>query len=255
MYRFFADPAQIKGALVTLTGGDYNHIRNVLRLREGEEVSVVTGEADKEYRCAIGSFDDQGKIVNLILLFVKEENVELPCRIFLFQGLPKGDKLELIVQKAVELGAYEIVPVAMERSVVRLDEKKREKKRDRLNAVAEAAAKQAKRGIMPEVKPVMEYKEALRYCNEQNIDLRLLPYELCDPLSMEKTRELLYGIRPGESVAIFIGPEGGFTEEEASLAKSEGFFEITLGRRILRTETAGLTVLSWLVLLLEGKER
>ncbi len=251
MHSFFADSSCIKGNIVTIGGSDYNHIKNVLRLREGEEVSIITEEADREYRCCVEGYDDVAKTVKLNLLFVKEENIELPCRIYLFQGLPKGDKLELIIQKAVELGAYEIIPVFMKRSVVKLDEKKRDKRHERYNAISESAAKQSKRRIIPEVKPVMDFADAISYCRDQEIETRLLPYELCESSSMERTRNIFNNIKPQSSIAVFIGPEGGFAPEEAELAKKEGFLEITLGRRILRTETAGLTVLSWLVFLLE----
>ncbi|MCR4657996.1 MAG: 16S rRNA (uracil(1498)-N(3))-methyltransferase [Lachnospiraceae bacterium] len=251
MHSFFADSSCIKGNTVTIGGSDYNHIKNVLRLKAGEEVSVITGEADREYRCAVEGYDETAKTVKLSLLFVKEDNIELPCRIYLFQGLPKGDKLEFIIQKSVELGAYQIIPVATKRSVVKLDEKKLSKRNERYNAISEAAAKQSKRRIIPEVMPVMSFSDAISYCREQEIDIRLFPYELCDTSSMERTREIFGSIKPQKSVAVFIGPEGGFSAEEAELAEKEGFFPVTLGKRILRTETAGLAVLSWLVYLLE----
>ena len=241
----------MEGRLIRITGSDYNHIKNVLRLKKGEEVSVVLQGEDKEYRCEIEDFDEKTETVRLNLLFVKEGNVELPGRIYLFQGMPKGDKLELIIQKAVELGAFEIIPVDMKRSVVKLDEKKREKRIERYNAISEAAAKQAKRRIVPEVKAVMSFEQALSYCDKMGIEKKLLPYELTDPSTMEKTREILSSIRPGEQIAVFIGPEGGFSEEEIALSEDNGFLQITLGRRILRTETAGMTVLSWLMYLLE----
>ena len=251
MHQFFTEPSDIEGRLIRITGSDYNHIKNVLRLKKGEEVSVVLQGEDKEYRCEIEDFDEKTETVRLNLLFVKEGNVELPGRIYLFQGMPKGDKLELIIQKAVELGAFEIIPVDMKRSVVKLDEKKREKRIERYNAISEAAAKQAKRRIVPEVKAVMSFEQALSYCDKMGIEKRLLPYELTDPSTMEKTREILSSIRPGEQIAVFIGPEGGFSEEEIALSEDNGFLQITLGRRILRTETAGMTVLSWLMYLLE----
>ena len=251
MYQFFTEPSNIEERLVRITGSDYNHIKNVLRLKKGEEVSVVTRGGEREYRCEIEGFDENTGTVRLSLLFIKEENVELPNRIYLFQGMPKGDKLELIVQKAVELGAFEIIPVDMKRSVVKLDEKKRVRRIERYNAISEAAAKQAKRRIIPEVRDIMSFAEALSYCDEKRIEKRLLPYELSDPSTMKYTRKILSAIRPGEQTAVFIGPEGGFSDEEAELAEKSGFLRITLGRRILRTETAGMTVLSWLMYLLE----
>ena len=169
----------------------------------------------------------------------------------MFQGMPKGEKLEVVIQKAVELGAYEIIPVDMKRSVKKLDEKKRDKVIQRYNAISEAAAKQAKRRIIPKVSGVLSFAEAMRFCDGEGIGVRLVPYELCDTSTMGKTRELLSGIQPGASIAVLIGPEGGFGEEEIEQARAAGFSEITLGRRILRTETAGMTVLSWLIYLFE----
>ena len=247
MYRFFVSPGNICGNDIYIEGSDVNHIKNVLRMKIGEEVSVVTEEAAAEYRCEIAGYED-GR-VHLKLRFIKEEDVELPCRIYLFQGLPKSDKMELIIQKAVELGVYEIIPVAMKRSVVKYDKKKEAAKTARFNAISEAAAKQSKRRIIPRVTEVMSFSEAVGYCRD--LDVKLLPYELADMDAMDKTRNILSDIKKGQSIAIFIGPEGGFDESEHEMAVEAGFKTITLGHRILRTETAGMTVLSWLVYLLE----
>jgi len=160
--------------------------------------------------------------------------------------------MELIIQKAVELGAYDIVPLATKRAVVKLDGAKEDKKLARWNSISEAAAKQSKRAVIPKVHPVMTFKEAIAYCKDT--DVKLIPYELSDPDSMSKTRQLMQNIKPSESVAIFIGPEGGFTEEEMELAQAAGIIPITLGHRILRTETAGFVVMSWLVLNLDGSK-
>ena len=248
MYRFFVDKNQIAEHRVTITGPDVNHIKNVLRMKIGEEVSVMASGDDNEYRCVIAGFTDDE--VELDLIFVKASNVELPCHITLFQGLPKADKMELIIQKAVELGASEIVPVATQRAVVKLDKNKEDKKLARWNGISEAAAKQAKRAYIPSVTNVKSFAEAVKYCSDY--EMKLIPYELSDPDSMEKTRQLMGSIKAGDRVAIFIGPEGGFTEEEIGLARSSGAVPITLGHRILRTETAGFTVLSWLVLMLDN---
>ncbi|MCR5356093.1 MAG: 16S rRNA (uracil(1498)-N(3))-methyltransferase [Lachnospiraceae bacterium] len=247
MYRFFTTPENICGNDIYIDGSDVNHIKNVLRMKAGEEVSVVTEDESREYRCEIADYEDDR--VHLKLRFIKEEDVELPCKIYLFQGLPKGDKMELIIQKAVELGVFKIIPVAMKRSVVKYDKKKEAAKVTRFNSISEAAAKQSMRRIIPEVTEVKSFKEAVEYCKD--MDVKLMPYELADMDAMEHTRELLSGIKKGQSAAVFIGPEGGFDEDEAGLATEAGFQAITLGHRILRTETAGMTVLSWLVYLLE----
>ncbi|MBO5208103.1 MAG: 16S rRNA (uracil(1498)-N(3))-methyltransferase [Lachnospiraceae bacterium] len=245
MYQFFVEPSQIRENRVVITGSDVNHIKNVLRMKIGEEIAVSNGIDGKEYRCGIEEFAEDEVICTL--RFIKEDGVELPSKIFLFQGLPKADKIELIIQKAVELGVYEIIPVAAKRAVVKLDEKKAKSKIARWQGIAEAAAKQSKRGIIPEIKNVMSMKEAVAYA--QKIDVKLIPYELAEDMS--KTKEIINGLQPGQSVAIFIGPEGGFEEKEVVDAMENGIVPITLGKRILRTETAGFTVLSWLMYHLE----
>lgn len=246
MYRFFVEPSQIQGKRIVITGRDVNHIKNVLRMKIGEEIAVSNGVDSREYRCGIEEYTESEVICTL--RFIKEDGVELPSRIYLFQGLPKADKMELVIQKAIELGAYEVIPVAAKRCVVKLDEKKAAAKISRWQGIAEAAAKQSKRGVIPEVHTVMSMQEAIEYA--QAMDIRLIPYELAE--DMQRTRELIESVRPGGSVAVFIGPEGGFEESEVQAALHAGIEPITLGRRILRTETAGLTVLSWLMYQLES---
>lgn len=248
MYQFFVEPNQISvtDKRVVIVGSDVNHIRNVLRMRVGEELNVSNGRDGKEYRCGILALEEDRVLCEL--RFIKEENVELPSRIFLFQGLPKADKMELIVQKAVELGVYRIIPVAAKRCVVKLDERKGASKVARWQGIAEAAAKQSKRGIIPEVSGVMGFPQAVKMASD--MDVRLIPYELAE--GMERTRERISGLLPGQDIAVFIGPEGGFEESEIQLALENGIEPITLGKRILRTETAGMTVLSWMVYQLEA---
>lgn len=244
MYRFFVEKEQIGEKTIRIIGSDVNHIRNVLRMKLGEEILISDGEK-KEYHCEIKTLDPE--YVEALIMFVKEEGLELPSKVYLFQGLPKNDKMELIIQKAVELGVYAVVPVATKRAVVKLDDKKEAKKLVRWQSISESAAKQAKRLIIPEVMPVMSFKEAVAF--SQTMDVRLIPYELAE--NMAYTRQVLSQIKPGQSIGIFIGPEGGFAEEEVELALNSGMETITLGKRILRTETAGMTVLSILMYLLE----
>ena len=245
MYQFFVEPSQIQDKKVIITGSDVNHIKNVLRLKPGEEIAVRNGVDGREYRCGIEEFAQDQAICSL--RFVKEEGVELPSKVYLFQGLPKADKMELIVQKAVELGVYEVIPLAVKRCVVKLDEKKARAKANRWQGIAEAAAKQSKRGVVPVVKEPMTMKEAAAYA--RGMDVKLIPYEFAE--DMAHTKKVIESIRPGESVAVFIGPEGGFEEGEVAEAIAAGIEPITLGKRILRTETAGLAVLSWLMYHLE----
>ena len=221
MRQFFVDTQQIQCRRIVITGGDVNHIRNVLRMKPGEEISVFNGSDGKEYRCGIQEI--RADEVICTLRFVREDGVELPARVTVFQGLPKADKMEFIVQKLVELGVYAIVPVAAGRSVVKLDEKRAEAKVRRWQAIAEAAAKQSRRATVPRVGAVCTMQEALTQA--ALMDVKLIPYELS---------------------------EGGFTEEEVAQAQAAGFVPVTLGKRILRTETAGLVVMAWLMYHLEA---
>lgn len=246
MYQFFVAPEQINGKDIRITGSDVNHIKNVLRMKIGEEIAVSNGVDGKEYRCEISAVGEEE--ICCTLRFIKEEGLELPSKIYLFQGLPKADKMELIIQKAVELGVYEIIPVAMHRCVVKLDEKKAKSKLLRWQSISEAAAKQSRRKVIPVVKEVMTFKEAVSYAEQ--IDVKLLPYELAE--GMQHTKELIDGLKPGRSVAVFIGPEGGFDEDEIKTASESGLQPITMGKRILRTETAGFTILAWLMYHLEA---
>lgn len=244
MYRFFIKPEQMGQGVVRITGEDVHHICHVLRMRPGEEILVSCGD-EWEYTCRLLSLEEQ-EVVGEIL-DAQKPGKELPSRIHLFQCLPKGEKMEWIIQKAVELGVYRIIPTVSARCVVKLDPKRAAAKTARWNSVAAAAAKQSKRMILPEVAPVTGFRDALAQAG--NLDVCLIPYERAD--GMQGTRELLNSITPGNSIGILIGPEGGFEEKEVELAGKAGFSPITLGRRILRTETAGITALSVLMYLLE----
>lgn len=251
MYHFFVEPSQINGKRIAITGQDVNHIKNVIRLKSGDEISVSNSIDGRDYRCLITSINDDEVLCELI--FVREDSVELPSNVYLFQGLPKGDKMELIIQKTVELGVYEIIPVAMKRCVVKLDDKKSKSKLSRWQGIAEAAAKQSKRAIVPQVRGVMTYSEAISYAAQ--MDIKLVPYEMEDTLDgasgMAGTRRLISGLGAGQKIAVFIGPEGGFDMSEIKDAILKGISPITLGKRILRTETAGMTVMSWIMYQLE----
>lgn len=244
MYHFFAKKENIFENYILIDGDDVKHLRNVLRIRPGERIIMSSGE-NIDYYCVVSDIEEDRIIASIES--VDKEGRELPVRIYLFQGLPKGDKMEFIIQKAVELGAYEIIPVAMKRSVVKLDSKKSEAKVKRWNLIAESAAKQSKRSALPLVNDVMTFKQAAEYAKK--LDIVLMPYECAD--GMQSTKELINSIRPGQSVGIFIGPEGGFDGEELTAAHDNKFSIITLGKRILRTETAGMMLLSVLMYNLE----
>ena len=241
MHHFFVNPEQVEDGLIRITGSDVNHIKNVLRIRQGEEMLVSDGTG-RDYLCQAEEI--AGQEVTVRILETEEEGRELPSRIWLFQGLPKSDKMEFIIQKAVELGAAGIEPV------VKLDPKKEEAKVKRWQAIAESAAKQSKRSLVPRVSGIMTLKEAFDYVESQGFSVRLIPYE--HEAGMDGTKTELDAAGPGQDIAVFIGPEGGFDEREIELALSKGVRPISLGRRILRTETAGLALLSVLMMRLEG---
>ena len=246
MYQFFVEPHQIQGNRILIEGSDVNHIKNVLRMKVGEEIAVSNGQDGKEYRCGILELGEECIVCEL--RFVKEDGVELSSQVYLFQGLPKADKMEMIIQKCVELGVYAVIPVATKRCVVKLDDKKAKSKIARWQGIAEAAAKQSKRRIVPEIMDVMSFRQAIQFV--QDFEVKIIPYELAE--NMEKTKEIIQNIKPGQKIAVFIGPEGGFDESEVQDALQNGTEPITLGKRILRTETAGLTVMSWIMYQLEN---
>ena len=244
MYRFFVEPNQIGEESIVIVGKDVNHIKNVLRMKIGETILISDG-SDKEYICSVEKIADDE--ITAKIEDINGKTRELPIKVTLFQALPKGDKMETIIQKMVELGAYQIVPMSTKRCVVKLDAKKAANKVKRWNAIAESAAKQSGRMMIPQVHSVLTMKEAFAYA--KGFEVNLIPYELAE--GMKETRAILELVKPGMRVGIFIGPEGGFDVEEVESAMAEGIHPITLGRRILRTETAGMTMLSILMFQLE----
>ena len=244
MHKFFVSPDAVGADVITISGQDVNHIKAVLRMQPGEQFYVSTGQ-DREYRCELCGFEQDTVIARIVDVY--GSNRELPTRITLFQALPKGDKMETIIQKAVELGVYSIVPFSSKRTVVKLDDKKKQKKLQRWNAIAEAAAKQSKRNIIPKVEDILTFSKAL--CQAETMNHTIIPYENAE--GMNGSRQTIYSLKGSESIAVFIGPEGGFAEEEVQQAVECGAKPITLGHRILRTETAGMTMLSILMFLLE----
>lgn len=245
MHRFYVNENQINDNIITISGQDVNHIKNVLRMKPGEEIVICNGQG-KDYYCIITSVCDNSVTTNINS--IQDTSTELPVKISLFQGLPKADKMELIIQKAVELGAYELIPVNMARSVVKYsDAKKEAKKLQRWQAISESAAKQSGRGIIPKILPIMSYKEAISY--GKNLDLTVLAYE--NAKGIKETKNYLNLLRSCNNAGIIIGPEGGFEGFELDLAKENNINPISLGRRILRTETASLAILSMALLYME----
>ncbi len=243
MYNFFVAENKRQGNFYLITDDDYNHIKNVLRMKIGDTI-LVSSEGNS-HLCSLIEFSGECAVVEIV-----EENYQdtsLPVKLYLFQGLPKNDKMEFVIQKAVELGAEAIIPVEMSRCVVKLDDKKKKSKTARWQSISESAAKQSKRTTIPKVYDVLSYKEALSFANE--LDLLLVPYESKD--GMTSTKNALKKMQCGMSVGILIGPEGGFDEKEIALAEEMGGLTISLGKRILRTETAAVTALSMCMLYAE----
>lgn len=239
MYQFFIEDENEAEDFVTIEGSDVNHIKNVLRMKPGEKIRVCTRNG-QNYFCSISDITES--FVRADILEKEAESTELPCRIYLFQGLPKNDKMEWIIQKTVELGVYEVIPVAMKNCVVKLDEKKAQSKCKRWQAIAESAAKQSKRTVIPQIQMPLSWKQALEEAKE--LDVVLVPYE--NERGMEATREIFRSIPEGASIGVMIGPEGGFSPEEIAQLDKD-MHRISLGRRILRTETAGMATLSMLI--------
>ena len=246
MYQFFVEDSQVGKDFITITGADVNHIKNVLRMKPGEDVRI-SSEGGHDYACRVLEVADT--FVQLTILDDQIESTELANPVFLFQALPNGDRMEYVVQKAVELGVHEIIPVAMKYCVVKLDEKKAQAKVRRWQAIAQSAAKQSKRSRVPVVRPVMDFASAALYAME--CDCRLVPYE--NECGMQAAAKALGSIRRGERISVMIGPEGGFAPEEIEALRDK-MQVISLGRRILRTDTAAAVMLAALMLRIEMME-
>ncbi|MDO4265961.1 MAG: 16S rRNA (uracil(1498)-N(3))-methyltransferase [Eubacteriales bacterium] len=246
MHHFFVKNHQISGTEAYILEDDYNHAANVLRLSAGETI-LLSDEDGQDYLCSVEEILPETERIRLSVLEEQAENHELPARVWLFQGLPKSDKLELIIQKATELGVSDIVPVDMKNCVVRLDGKKAEAKQKRWQAIAESAAKQSKRSCIPTVHPVTRFTDAVRMA--ESFAVKILPYEAEDGIT--GMCEAIVSFLPGRDIAVMIGPEGGFDHMEVKLASNRGFRPVSLGKRILRTETAAIAVLAMIMIRLE----
>ncbi len=243
MFNFFVESNALQCDCYNITGGDYNHIVNVLRMKKGDEFLVsCNGRSDL---CEITEIYTDSLVAQITQRDYNDTS--LPIKLYLFQGLPKGDKMELIIQKAVELGVEEIIPVEMDNCVVKLDDKKKKSKVSRWQAISESAAKQSKRNSIPVVSEVLSFKKAVEKAKE--LDIVLVPYECAE--GMIATKNALTEIKNGYSVGIFIGSEGGYSLKEIQYATENGGKVISLGKRILRTETAAITALSMCMLYAE----
>jgi 16S rRNA (uracil1498-N3)-methyltransferase len=237
MHRFFVDPEQIKDSIGKITNDDAHHIQRVLRLGVGEQITLCDGQG-MDYLGLIQHIDKG--LVEVKIVSETPNETEAKIKVSLLQGIPKASKMETIIQKCVELGIYEVLPITTARTVVRIsDEKDARKKAQRWQKVAEEAAKQSKRGMIPHVSLPIPFQQAVRECSS---DLKLLFWEEEKELSLH---EVMHSqVSPPKSIAMLIGPEGGLDNSEIELARQHGWLSLTLGSRIMRTETAGMAVLA-----------
>lgn len=243
MPRFFIRQNQIADGNITLNGDDAHHIARSLRMAVGEEITVCDMQG-YEYQCRITAFDSDVHVYAEILSTQKADT-EPPCRITLLQALSKGDKLDNVIQKAVECGVSKIVPFESERCVVRVKEDAEERKTERRRRIAAEAAKQCGRGILPEVEPTVSFERALRIASDSDVTLFCYEGDGTEPIGRILSRSLVPkpdGTMP--TVAVMIGSEGGFSIDEAQRASEMGAYMTGLGKRILRTETAPVFALS-----------
>ena len=250
MPRFFVKTEQIKEKQIEIIGEDVKHIRNVLRKQPGEKIEICNQEDGKAYKCEIKKIEEN-KILNEILEEFKEE--ENNIKVDIYQGLPKADKMELIIQKSVELGVNSIIPVNMKRCVVKIQPKDENKKIERWQKIAESAAKQSGRSVVPEVKKIVTIQDIASLRKEYDLVIVAYENEKENKIKKEliKAKKILQ--EKGQvKIAIVIGPEGGLEEKDVELLKQNGAEIITLGNRILRTETVALNVLSIIMYELEN---
>ncbi len=246
MPRFFVRQDQIENGVITLTGDDAHHIARSLRMAVGETVTVCDMQAN-EYTCRIAEFEDDVRVSAEILSVTRSET-EPPLRITLFQALSKGDKLDTVIQKAVECGVWRIVPFESERCVVKVKADAEERKTERRRRIAAEAAKQCGRSIVPEVTPTVLFADALNMAIESKLRLFCYEGDGTQPLGRVLAERLVSdadGRYP--DVAVVIGSEGGFSVDEARRAQEAGLLPIGLGKRILRTETAPVFALSCII--------
>ena len=249
MPKFFVSNKQIKNNInIEIKGTDVNHIKNVLRKNIDDNIVVCDRDLGQDYLCKIVNIREN---INCEIIEKLESNVESNILVDIFQGMPKADKMELIIQKSVELGVHDIIPVDMKRCVVKLKEKDRNKKIERWQKIAEVAAKQCGRNYVPVISNI---KNLNQICEEfKNYDIVLVAYENEKENTLKEQLKLLKVKENKElKIAVIIGPEGGIDEQEINNFKSSGAQIITLGKRILRTETVALNVLGVIMYELEN---
>ena len=238
MQQVFVNEGPFEGKF-NITGQDAHHLTKVVRLRPGERIRVSVSDGNN-FICEVSDYVDKDLVATVV---EQVPSTELPNKIHLFQAIPKGDRMETIIEKCVELGVHEIIPVEMKNCIVKLDDKKKKSKVERYQSIAKSAAEQSKRSIIPNIHSVMSFKEAFEY--SKDLDVLLLPYESKN--GMQDTFDMLAGLKKGQSIGVFIGPEGGFAPSEIEMVE-DSVKLISLGKRILRTDTAAICALSMLML-------
>jgi 16S rRNA (uracil1498-N3)-methyltransferase len=235
MQRYFVEPGNMIAEKVTITGDDVSHITKVMRSSIGDKLICCNGLG----RCVMARIEEMTKeYVSCTVVEEMSETRELPVHLTLAQGLPKGDKMDWIIQKGTELGVFAILPFRSSRTIVQLDQKKEEKRIDRWSKIAKEAAEQSHRNRVPEIHKLYSWKQLL--AEGQSYDLVLFAFEKEDGLSVHQALTEISREHHPSRILLIVGPEGGFSDEEAREASAAGFRSVMLGRRILRTETAGL---------------
>lgn len=246
MPKFFVDTNRINNNNITIIGTDVNHIKNVLRLKEKETLEICNQDTQENYLCEIENISESKIQCSIIEKLSK--NSESNIEVTIFQGLPKSDKMELIIQKGVELGAYSITPVEMARCVVKLNGKDKAKKIDRWQKISEVAAKQCGRDTIPKINEIITIKDIIEEIKKYDVIIVAYEKEKENTIKKELKQIKKNGLT---KIGIVIGPEGGLEEKEVETLKCNGAKIITLGKRILRTETAALNILSNIIYELE----
>ncbi|MBP3801070.1 MAG: 16S rRNA (uracil(1498)-N(3))-methyltransferase [Clostridia bacterium] len=239
MPKFFVKENQVNNNKITILGTDVNHIKNVLRLQLNENIQICNSDNQENYLCKIKDISDEQ--IKCDVLEKIEETVEPVVKVTIFQGLPKSDKMELIIQKSVELGVYSIAPVDMGRCIVKLNEKDKLKKIDRWQKISEVAAKQCGRDIIPQISNVTTVKEICSTIDDYDMIIVAYEKEKQNVLKNELKEIKQKGFK---KIGFVVGPEGGLEEKDVEMLKTSGAKIVTLGKRILRTETVALNVLS-----------
>ena len=248
MPRFFVKNEQIKGTTIEILGEDVKHIKNVLRKQIGDNIEICDQDTEKSYICEIEKIGNESILTNIIEeLQSYDDNIKVD----IYQGLPKADKMELIIQKSVELGVNSIIPVAMKRCVVKIDSKDESKKIARWQKIAESAAKQSGRSTIPEIKNIVNIEKIIQLIKEYDCVIVAYENEKINTIKRELL-EIKEKVHDKVKIAVVIGPEGGLEEKDVELLKHNGAKIVTLGHRILRTETVALNVLSIIMYELEN---